>query len=267
MWVICILILSFLMYVLIMCFFFLLFLSFIFFFFRIRRPPRSTLTDTLFPYTTLFRSLLDRLVDDRVVANLDTFLVGHLGRLALGPDVEADDDGVGGGGQVDVGLGDRTDTAVDDAQRDFLADVDLGQRVLEGLDRTGHVALEDEVELLGLALLHRGYEVLEGTTHATLGLHGRTLARLTLLRDLTCHPVVVDDDERLTGTGSGVQAEHHRGTARVGLLDVVAVLVEHRAATTVAGSGNARVAHAQRSEARRGGEECVSTCRYRWWPY
>src|SRR3546814_5402591 len=26
------------------------------FFFRIRRPPRSTRTDTLFPYTTLFRS-------------------------------------------------------------------------------------------------------------------------------------------------------------------------------------------------------------------
>src|SRR3546814_11490078 len=28
-----------------------------FFFLRIRRPPRSTRTDTLFPYTTLFRSL------------------------------------------------------------------------------------------------------------------------------------------------------------------------------------------------------------------
>src|SRR3546814_20449133 len=27
------------------------------FFVRIRRPPRSTRTDTLFPYTTLFRSL------------------------------------------------------------------------------------------------------------------------------------------------------------------------------------------------------------------
>src|SRR3546814_5457588 len=27
-----------------------------FFFVRIRRPPRSTRTDTLFPYTTLFRS-------------------------------------------------------------------------------------------------------------------------------------------------------------------------------------------------------------------
>src|SRR3546814_17550875 len=29
----------------------------------IRRPPRSTRTDTLFPYTTLFRSLLERPLD------------------------------------------------------------------------------------------------------------------------------------------------------------------------------------------------------------
>src|SRR3546814_12700897 len=31
---------------------------FFFFFLMIRRPPRSTRTDTLFPYTTLFRSAL-----------------------------------------------------------------------------------------------------------------------------------------------------------------------------------------------------------------
>src|SRR3546814_18539890 len=41
-------------------FFFILLLSFFFciffFFLMIRRPPRSTRTDTLFPYTTLFRS-------------------------------------------------------------------------------------------------------------------------------------------------------------------------------------------------------------------
>src|SRR3546814_11307328 len=30
-----------------------------FFFLMIRRPPRSTRTDTLFPYTTLFQSALD----------------------------------------------------------------------------------------------------------------------------------------------------------------------------------------------------------------
>src|SRR3546814_3068042 len=32
-------------------------ISYYFFFLMIRRPPRSTRTDTLFPYTTLFRSL------------------------------------------------------------------------------------------------------------------------------------------------------------------------------------------------------------------
>src|SRR3546814_12813050 len=37
----------------VLCIFFLC----IFFFLMIRRPPRSTRTDTLFPYTTLFRSL------------------------------------------------------------------------------------------------------------------------------------------------------------------------------------------------------------------
>src|SRR3546814_14776981 len=32
---------------------------FFFFFLMIRRPPRSTRTDTLFPYTTLFRSVAE----------------------------------------------------------------------------------------------------------------------------------------------------------------------------------------------------------------
>src|SRR3546814_9151310 len=35
-----------------------------FFFLMIRRPPRSTRTDTLFPYTTLFRSDASRPADD-----------------------------------------------------------------------------------------------------------------------------------------------------------------------------------------------------------
>src|SRR3546814_14195227 len=34
------------------------YMFFVFFFLMIRRPPRSTRTDTLFPYTTLFRSIL-----------------------------------------------------------------------------------------------------------------------------------------------------------------------------------------------------------------
>src|SRR3546814_11574731 len=46
------------MYVLLYTFMTLVFYSYCvyFFFLMIRRPPRSTRTDTLFPYTTLFRS-------------------------------------------------------------------------------------------------------------------------------------------------------------------------------------------------------------------
>src|SRR3546814_17466815 len=44
-----------------------------FFFLMIRRPPRSTRTDTLFPYTTLFRS------NDHVAKHLLS-LVAHLQR-------------------------------------------------------------------------------------------------------------------------------------------------------------------------------------------
>src|SRR3546814_18925435 len=44
----------------------------VFFFLIIRRPPRSTRTDTLFPYTTLFRSVD---VAERVVAGRAAFPV------------------------------------------------------------------------------------------------------------------------------------------------------------------------------------------------
>src|SRR3546814_5536947 len=45
-----------------------------FFFLMIRRPPRSTRTDTLFPYTTLFRSLLHVCRDDARTATLEAAL-------------------------------------------------------------------------------------------------------------------------------------------------------------------------------------------------
>src|SRR3546814_2591866 len=51
-----------------------------FFFLMIRRPPRSTRTDTLFPYTTLFRSLFLR--DDEAGALVqqlrDIFEIFHV---------------------------------------------------------------------------------------------------------------------------------------------------------------------------------------------
>src|SRR3546814_11626867 len=46
--------------------FFILLFFFLFFFLMIRRPPRSTRTDTLFPYTTLFRSHMEMIVLDKL---------------------------------------------------------------------------------------------------------------------------------------------------------------------------------------------------------
>src|SRR3546814_14839386 len=43
---------------------------YLFFFLMIRRPPRSTRTDTLFPYTTLFRSTLRRWLQAWLAQNL-----------------------------------------------------------------------------------------------------------------------------------------------------------------------------------------------------
>src|SRR3546814_20921632 len=50
------------------------------FFLMIRRPPRSTLTDTLFPYTTLFRSARHQ---DRFVGEIGD-PAGHADPLAGG---------------------------------------------------------------------------------------------------------------------------------------------------------------------------------------
>src|SRR3546814_7551243 len=56
----------------------------IFFFLMIRRPPRSTRTDTLFPYTTLFRSDKDnRMISlSRLDKATQTRILEPLGKLS-----------------------------------------------------------------------------------------------------------------------------------------------------------------------------------------
>src|SRR3546814_5256365 len=61
----------------------------------IRRPPRSTRTDTLFPYTTLFRSVL-RLGavhrdDEHAVTTFEKDLVCHLCLRGSGPTARSEE--------------------------------------------------------------------------------------------------------------------------------------------------------------------------------
>lgn len=100
---------------------------------------------------------------------------------------------------------------MDDAQLHRLVDLDLEQRLLERLDGTGDVTLDDEVERLDLALFERTGEVLERDALASLGQLGVALSRFTLLSDLTSQAVFLGHDERVTGARHRVESLHlHR---------------------------------------------------------
>src|SRR3546814_11655165 len=66
-----------------------------------RRPPRSTRTDTLFPYTTLFRSGRDVIADEAedhhhdMLGNADRVAEGDLGHRDAGLDRRVEIDMVG----------------------------------------------------------------------------------------------------------------------------------------------------------------------------
>src|SRR3546814_2427576 len=62
------------------------------FFLMIRRPPRSTRTDTLFPYTTLFRSASGLIVSNHGGNQLDTAVnvVDALPAVAIGAEGRAE---------------------------------------------------------------------------------------------------------------------------------------------------------------------------------
>ena len=134
---------------------------------------------------------------------------------------------------------------MDDPEVDLVADVDLEQRVLERLDGTGDIALEDEVEHVDLALGECLGEVLEADPLAATGLGGVALDGIALLGDLPGGAVVIGGDERITGARHRGQTEHLDGTRGSRLGDGIAVLVEHRTDATEGRAADDRIALAQ----------------------
>lgn len=189
--------------------------------------------------------LVDRLVDHRVVADLDALAVGQLGGLALGTDVEAHDDDVVRDGEVDVALGDAADAAVDDPQLDLLTHVQLHQGFLERLDGARVVTLDDQVE--GVGLLQRGVQVLQADALATARQLGVALAGTAPVGDLAGHPVLVHDEERVARTRHRRQTDDLHRARRERLGDVLAVLVDHAPDAPGGVAGHDRVADPERS--------------------
>src|SRR3546814_6229198 len=106
------------------------------FFFMIRRPPRSTRTDTLFPYTTLFRS---RQLPDR--RHVQAFAELALVRGAVAEEAEADLVGPAGLEAQPGASGERQPAADDRGFADQpLARVGQVHRPAESLADAGFLA-------------------------------------------------------------------------------------------------------------------------------
>src|SRR3546814_8238288 len=121
----------------------LLLCCFYFFFLMIRRPPRSTRTDTLFPYTTLFRSL------EPGIERRERHRVLHIGaraarRVGHRPDFARTRIGAAHIAAVDdeSAAEPGADQEIEEArQRDAIAEMHLAERrrrgVIVGVERPG----------------------------------------------------------------------------------------------------------------------------------
>src|SRR5450756_908716 len=90
--------------------------------------------------------------DEIIGADLNLLGRSDLERFSQGNDVEANDDGVAGGSQQDVGLRDTAGALVQDLERNGLG-LDLPQLELDGVQCGERVGLQDEGEFL-LCLLY-----------------------------------------------------------------------------------------------------------------
>ena len=182
------------------------------------------------------RTLVEGVVDDRVEADVDAFALGGGGRLGLGPDVEADDDGVRRRREHDVALGDAADRRVHHVEPHLLGR-QPGERVGERLDRALHVGLDDDAQLLGVAGLDLPVEVLERDLGGLQQLASRCLAsRCSATWRAVASSATTTNELPASGTRRG-RGSRPASTGRP-LVDLVALVVDHRA--DAAGVGRRR---------------------------
>src|SRR5439155_10992344 len=156
--------------------------------------------------------------------DLDAFALGERARLGARTDVEADDERIGRGGEIDVVLRDPADALVDDADADLWV-LDLRELADGGLQRALDVALQDEPQLLDCPLLHLREERLERRATRSLG---ELLAAQPLgsrLREVSRLALVLDHARDLAGGRRTVEADDLDRVAGLRVLELLAAVV------------------------------------------
>ena len=123
-----------------------------------------------------FLDFVDHLVDDRVEADIHFFLLGSCGRIALGPDVEAQHDSVRSRSQQNVGFVDRADAGAQHTHR-YLLGGKLFERIAQHFSRTADVGLENEREFVYFARRHLAMQLFERQTPSLSQLEVRAPSR------------------------------------------------------------------------------------------
>src|SRR5690606_34617255 len=184
--------------------------------------------------------LVQQLVDDAVGADLDPQALGCLAGTRLRTHVEADDDGVGDVGEVDVVLVDAPHRPVDDLDLAAFAG-DLADRLPERLERPLRVGFDDDPQggVLGAELFEQALEPLPGGRDLLLLLADRLHP---LLGDGPGFLLVLDDLEEVTGGGHVLPAHDLHGRGGTCLLDPAPGVVGHRPHTTGHRAGDEGVA-------------------------
>src|SRR5262245_54822550 len=189
--------------------------------------------------------VVHEVVDDVVVADLAAGSLGGLARLGIGADIEAENDGAGSGGELNIGFGDAADAIMDHPRGDLVGR-ELLQRLYDRLGRTLYVRLDADRELLAPGILHLAHHLLERRAAARRAPVLAALA-VAIFGDLAGSRLGLDDHQLVAGLRRAREAEHldrHRRARRSGGL---AALVEEGADAAPGAAGDDDVAGAQRA--------------------
>src|SRR5450830_1861888 len=187
--------------------------------------------------------LFDRIINDVVVADVDTVGFGQLAGLAVGTGVEADDDRFRGHRQVDVRFRDATDGGVHDLHTHFRRR-QLLQRADQGFLRTLHVRLDDQRQVLHFAFGHLVEHVLQ-LGGLLLGQFHVAELTLTEQTDLAGLAFVGHDHDFLAGSRHFRQALDFDRDRWTGFGHRLAILVQHGAHAAIRGTRQHDVAALQ----------------------